>query len=42
MRTHKDSVYVFLDKSIPLASNDMDVVAKFGSAQGCAVRTGAL
>jgi len=42
MRTQRDSVYAFLDKSISLASNDMDVVTKFGSAQGCAVRTGAL
>ena len=34
--------YVFLVKSIPLASRGMDAETKFGSAQGCAVRTGAL
>ena len=34
--------YVFLAQSIPLASGNMDVFTKFGSAHGCAVRTGAL
>jgi hypothetical protein len=34
--------YVFLAQSIPLASGNMDVSTKFGSAHGCAVRTGAL
>jgi hypothetical protein len=34
--------YVFLAQSISLARGNMDVSTKFGSAHGCAVRTGAL
>jgi len=42
MRLVFASIYVFLDQSMPLASRNMDVSAKFGYVQGCMVRTGAL
>jgi len=37
-----DPICIFLAQSIPLASDGMDAVARFGSAHGCAVRIGAV